>query len=351
MFAPDTAPGPAAETSPAAEPEKTHLAAEWKYGKPLVACRFDPTGRYLVVASEDDTVQRFDLSSDPAKAKPTAFDAHDGWAFALGFSTDGQTLLTGGTDGRLIWWPATADNPKPIRTIEAHRSWVRSIAVSPDGQTVATGGNDRVVRLWSLADGARLMELPGHERPIFRVTFTADGKSLLSADLQGRVVEWDIRPGKEARRFDASKLHEYNASGQGVDYGGVRDVAVSHDGAFLACSGLINASNPLGAVSNPAVAVFDWKTGELKQLQRPKEDLKGVGWAVRFHPSGFLIVASGGTSGGFLWFTRPDQTNEFAKFTVPGGSVRDLDLHPDGLRVATAHHDGVVRICSMTAKA
>ena len=92
--------------------------------------------------------------------------------------------------------------------------------------------------------------------------------------------------------------------------------------------------------------LLDWKTGAVGKLQHPKEDLKGVAWGVRFHPAGFVIVASGGTSGGFLWFTRPDQENEFFKFALPG-TARDLDLHHDGIQVATAHHDGVLRISAM----
>jgi WD40 repeat protein len=333
------------------QPEKTHIARELKYGKPLVSCRFDPTGRFVFAGSEDDTVQRWDLKikSDPASSKPVAFTAHDGWAFALAVSRDGHSLLTGGTDGKLIWWRADDDakTPRPLRTITAHRGWVRSIAISPDGKQAATCSNDRKVRLWSLAEGQCEIDLPGHSKPVYRVLYTPDGKHLLSADLMGLIIQWDVRTGKEARRLDASKLHLYEG-GQGVDYGGVRDFALSRDEAYLACSGLINASNPLGAVSNPAVLVLDWKTGATKKLQRPKEDVKGVAWGVRFHPDGFLVAASGGTSGGFLWFTLPDQENEFFKLSLPN-SARDLDLHPDRIQLATAHHDGVLRISAMKA--
>ena len=37
-----------------AEPEKTHIARELKYGKPLIACRFDPTGKAVFAGAEDD---------------------------------------------------------------------------------------------------------------------------------------------------------------------------------------------------------------------------------------------------------------------------------------------------------
>ena len=104
------------------------------------------------------------------------------------------------------------------------------------------------------------MDLLGHSRPVYRVAYTADGKFLVSADLLGLIIKWDVRTGKEARRLEASKLHFYEG-GQGVEEVGVRDLSFPRDGSFLACGRLINASNPLGAVSNPAVPVLDWKTG------------------------------------------------------------------------------------------
>ncbi len=340
-----------------AEPEKAHVAVQLKHGKPLIGCRFDPTGRYVFASGEDETIRRWDLTG--AGSEPVTFAGHDGWAFALAVTPNGRTLLTGGTDGRIIWWPATAagreaptgktrETPQPIRVLDAHQGWVRSLAVDPEGSLLASCGNDGKVRVWSLVEGRMLLDLPGHDKPVLRVAFTPGGKGLVSADLLGLVIHWDLPPGKEARRGDAAKLHIYERN-QGVDYGGVRDLSFSHDGAFLACSGLINASNPLGAVSNPAVVVFDWKTGLLKVLQRPQGEIKGVAWGVRFHPLGFLIFATGGTSGGFLWFSRPDQATEFFKLVLPN-TARDLDLHPDGLRLATAHHDGILRISSMTPK-
>ena len=146
----------------------------------------------------------------------------------------------------------------------------------------------------------------------------------------GLVIQWDVKTGKEARRLDASKLHFTRGARASITAASAT-CRSRVDGAFLACSGLINASNPLGAVSNPAVLVLDWKTGAMKKLQHPKEDMKGVAWGVRFHPEGFVIAASGGTSGGFLWFPKPDQETEFFKFALPN-TARDLDLHPDGVQ-------------------
>ncbi len=331
---------------PAVGPEKAFILRELTHKQPLIACRFAPAHPFVFATSEDRNVLRWDLNS--ASADPVAFSGHDGWVFALNFTDGGQSLLTGGADGVLTWWPLAADGPMPSRSIQAHGGWLRSIAVAADGHAIATAGNDRIVRLWS-PSGEKLMELPGHERPIYSLAWGPDG-TLVSGDLKGVVIEWDHRAGKEARRFDAAKLYKYEG-GQGVDYGGVREMAFSADGKYLACAGLIEASNPLGAVSNPAVLLFDRAEGKENGplLQRSKEDVKGVGWGLRFHPGGFIVLVAGGTGGGNLWFFKPGETNEFARFKLPN-TARGLDLHADGLRVATTHHDGKLRITALHAK-
>ena len=46
---------------------------------------------------------------------------------------------------------------------------------------------------------------------------------------------------------------------------------------------------------------------------------------------------------------KPTEAKPFHKLKLPD-TIRDMSLHPDGLQVATAHHDGHVRISRMEAK-
>ncbi len=330
--------------APKADPKETHVVQEWKHDSPLICCRFDPQGRYVLASAEDSSVQRWHLES----GAKTPMVGHESWVRGITFCDGGNTAVTAGSEGRLIWWPVEAEQPQPARTVEAHKGWIRCIATSPDGNVIASAGNDRTVRLWNAADGAPVGELTGHECDIYSVLYHPGGELLLSGDLKGHIKVWELSTGNALDEFDATKLHSYN-KGQQVDFGGVRTMALSADTAQLAAGGLFNASNPLGAVHDPIVLRFERESKKLLQ-SHIAEGLKGIAWRVIFHVDGPLIGVSGGSSGGFLLFWNADEEKEFHRFKLPN-LARDMDLHPDGLRLATAHYDQQLRISSMTPKA
>ena len=100
---PVAAPAPAL---PAADPTKTHmLPAVLKHGSPLIACRFDRAGRFVFAGAEDLTIRRFDLAS----GAQTGLAGHVSWVRSLVSLHDDATLVSGGYDGRLIWWPLAAE--------------------------------------------------------------------------------------------------------------------------------------------------------------------------------------------------------------------------------------------------
>jgi WD40 repeat protein len=260
----------------------------------------------------------------------------------LAFDADSNTLITGGYDGRLMWWSVDAAAPQPLRTIDAHQGFIRAVAVSPDGTLVASAGNDLVVRLWNREDGGLVRELGGHESHVYNVAFHPSGGRLVSGDLKCNLIDWDVATGKQLRTWQAEALIKYD-EGFRADIGGFPGMTFSHDGKQLAVSGITEVTNAFAGIGNPLVVVFDWERGEKVAAQGSKGKLQGVAWGVVLHPEGITIAASGGPSGGYLLFWRPGEANEFHEVNLKN-TARDLALSPDGMHVATAHHDSHLRI-------
>jgi len=325
------------------DPAKTRMVKEFKHTRPLIGCRFDPTGRFVFAGSEDSTIQRWEI----ATGKNTALAGHKSWVRGLAFLSKEKLLLSGDYTGRVLAWSSEADKPAVVRTIKAHQGWVRALSVSPDGKLLATCGNDHLVKLWSLPDCNPVRELAGHSSHVYNVAFHPSGQRLASADLIGIVKDWDVTKGTHVRDLDASALHKYDTT-FAADIGGVRSMAFDREGKLLACAGITEVSNAFAGVGKPVILLFDWSTGKRKQSLVPKDAFQGTAWGVAFHPSGFLIGAGGG-NGGALWFWKPEAAQCFFTFKLPQ-NARDLDLHSDGKRLAVAGSDGALRLYEMVAK-
>lgn len=333
-----------AASVPTIAPEQTHLQLEYKHSRPLTGCHWDPLDRFVWFGAEDNLVHRFDLAAKTV----TSLAAHESWVMAFGTSPDGQSLYTGGYDGRLIWWPAAGDKPEPVRTVDAHQGWVRAIAVSPDGQTVVTCGNDLAIRFWNATDGALRFEAKGHDSHIYNVVFSPEGGTVFSCDLKGAVKAWDATNGQLQRDLETAKsLHKYDDTFR-ADIGGARSIAVSADGQKLGLGGITNVTNAFAGIGEVIVVVMDVAGGKVAQQLETKAKTRGSAWGLTHHSAGFWLGLSGGGGGGWLAFWKGDAQHEFFTLKLKSDG-RGMGVSPDRSRVAVAHADMHLRTYGLYA--
>jgi WD40 repeat protein len=351
-----------------ADPFATRLIAELKHDRGILGCQYDSASPFLFAGARDYFVHRWDLAKEPVveppadpKKKPKVppvpvapadsrieIAGHESWVGGLSLFNDGDRMATGDFVGRLFVWANRTKEPKPLFSFEAHKGSIRKVSVSPDGNLVATVGNDGAVLVWKTDAAEKLhLELLGHDCHVYHVAFHPDGKSLISADLKGRVKHWDVETGKLVREIDASLLHTYSVKYE-VDVGGIRGMTFNADGSQLCCAGATGEDKGIAHSGDARVLLFDWESGNLLKELRPEKKEVCTAWGVQFHPDGFIVGSGGSRTGGFLWFWVPDDEVAFHmvkfKLRAPGF---DVDLAPDQKTLAVANHDGAVRLYRM----
>ena len=300
---------------------------------------------------------------------------------AVVVSEDEETVVTGGDDGRVVLWIRTSG--KSIRTFSTGTS-VTALALSPDGASLAAGNAGGEVHLWPLvptspvvqelvlrprslqsleaSKGLRLsmlvtpLEAIEHEG-VKAIGFVDGGLSLVSVDLQGRIVAWDIQSKKPT--WMTSVLDREFAT---VSPGPVQvALATSFGEVCLVDQGEARVLNPELPSSAAIVSLafdrqaesiwmntsdglftLDVKDGGVRRLG--DEDLRSRG-AGEFLAPGTAsdAVAVAGFSGEVRFFSR-SSGEQVAAVLAHGGRIRSLSRSARGSILVTGGMDGVARL-------
>ena len=304
-----------------------------------------PSTSQIYFGGSDFTVWGLDL--DKEKPQPHELGRHDSYVTSLALG--GTTLVSGGYDGRLIWWDT--DSGSKVRSVDAHRKWIRHVAATPDGKVLASVADDMVCRLWDIASGRLIHELRGHEEKtphhfpsmLFACAISSDGHFLATGDKVGHINIWDLASGQNLAQLEAPELYTWDPVQRRHSIGGIRALAFSPDGSRLAVGGIGKIGNIDHLDSKPRVELFDWRKGE--RICEFLGEGRGLAEHIEFHPGGNWLVAAGGYTDGFLLFCDPAAKKVLSQIKVPM-YVHDFALSEDSTRVyAVGHHK--IALCEL----
>ena len=171
--------------------------AELKRGGQVRTLTFSPDGKLLAIFGQD---QRLTLWSTETTnlVKTLAVHPGSGWFYGLAvFSPDNRMLAIGELGGlvRVL----EVGSWKEANRFAAHREGISALSFSPDGKFLLSGSAfaESAVRVWNLDKGALETSLPGHTSWICGLARSHDGTMLASASADQSLRLWDPRSWKE----------------------------------------------------------------------------------------------------------------------------------------------------------
>ena len=197
----------------------------------------------LDIARDNRTVATGDRDGnlwlwDAATGEPIRrLEGHKGAVSSVSFAPDGRRLASGGGDQRVRIWDCSSG--KVIRSLDEPRGQVLAVVYSPDGARIAAGGQDRTLRVWHAETGElhheialadKLLRLAwSPDRPTIAcslgwnltrsvhllnlneqrveqrlpleagcwgLTYTSDGRFVISTSTDERLTVWDPKTGQ-----------------------------------------------------------------------------------------------------------------------------------------------------------
>jgi WD40 repeat protein len=295
---------------------RRRLPRELRTGSGVNALTFSPDGQSLAVGCFDDRVQLWDtgVSSDVLVVPESS--PREAWSVA--FSPDGQTLAVGYDDERggdrrtLQMWDLQTRRVRA--TLPGHASMVYAVTYTPDGRTVISAGHDHTVRLWDAATGKPQQTLSGHTDRVQCLACSPDGRTLASGGRDRTVRLWDLTTGNERLKLVGHT-------------GNVHRVVFSPDGVTVASAG-----------DDGTVRVWDAATGATVRLLPGTVTLSALAYA----PDGRTLATADKTGLVRLW--DPVTGVERARLQGHKGNVPALVYSPDGKTLASGGADRTVRL-------
>ena len=163
-------------------------------GNAAIALAFDSRATRLATAWEGGAVRILQLD-DPDTPLADAPPARD-TVGALAFSPDGKWLAMADVNGNVRLW-----RPGQERPLENQDREVRVLAFSEDGRQLAGGARNGRLQLWNLDEGAGVPVVwPGHFGAVLSLSFTRDGKELISTGEGDTVRRWPLDPEEMVQR-------------------------------------------------------------------------------------------------------------------------------------------------------
>jgi WD40 repeat protein len=314
---------------------------------------YSPDGLLLASASLDQTLRLWDVASGREIRRLASTDLQ-----AVAFSPDGTLVVSAGLPDCSVW---RVSSGAKVAEHRRHDGMVRAVLFAGDSETVFSAGQDGTIRRWRVHGTSDEIVLHA-AAPVSALALSPDGTTLISGDVNGRVILWDATSGIERGR-------------PGMLLSGIATLAVSGDGSLLA------AGDEDGTITVWQLAVNGWPR-ELAGHTAPVT-------SVAFSPDGSML-ASAGPDGTRLWNATTaapisllpavdDRSTASTAFSPDGkriatsGSdriqlwdwpslvsagiiethqtqVRDIQFSPDSTRLATAGNDGTVRLWDATTR-
>ncbi len=303
----------------------------------IAAMAASPDGAYLASASADGAVKLWNWKTGACQR---TLEPGLGPLHSIAWSGDSRTLAITGERGVAAW---DLDRQPAVRMIRQHSLRTSSVALFAD--LLAFSGPDGTLEVCDFRTGRQLHVLHSHKHLVSALAFSSDGKLLASGAPEESIRLWDT-----AHDFAERAVADHRALGwtslafdprghylagsfffnvMGTDLWDLRVQPAAPAAAITGASGQFIADGSALLVGTAFGSVQQWTVAQIEEAR------SGAQKKSKVTPSTFVPVNAPPTT-----LVKGGHTSE----------VWGISASPNGRWIATASHDGTVKLWDAQAR-
>jgi WD40 repeat protein len=206
-------------------------------------------------------------------------------------------------------------NIQESAVLEGHQKPVYFIVITPDGKTAISGSEDQTLKVWDLAARECQATFEGHDGTVHELAITPDGKIVVSSSEDKTLKVWDLATGECQATFEGHT-------------GQVYGVCITPDGKTV-----------ISGSEDETLKVWDLATGECQATFEGHED-KVYGGLITSDSQTFISKSDDGTLK--VWDLATGKCQ--ATFEGHAGGIYGLAITPDGKTIVSGSEDQTLKI-------
>ncbi|ODV95925.1 hypothetical protein PACTADRAFT_2231 [Pachysolen tannophilus NRRL Y-2460] len=108
-----------------------------------------------------------------------------------------ERMVTASDDFTMYLWEPLKSS-KPICRMTGHQKLVNHVSFSPDGRYIVSASFDNSIKLWDGKDGKFISTFRGHVAPVYQTSWSSDCRYLVSCSKDTTLKVWDVKTKKLA---------------------------------------------------------------------------------------------------------------------------------------------------------
>lgn len=301
--------------------------------------KISPNGTKFAIGSSDTKVKIFNLSNGELL---TELIGHTKGISDLEFSPINSDIIASCSDDLTIrLW--SIKKAQCLKVLKKHTYHVTAVKFSLKGNILISGSADETITIWDIVSGITLKTLAAHSDPVLSLALTPDSTMIASASYDGLMRLFDLETGQ------CLKTLTYNSSSHGTATASTTDVVnlpisnvtFSPNGKYILSSSLDGVLRLWDYMNNKVIKTYLGIGGG----EVPISEVYNCSAKFITKTKDPLIISGSDKSGLLIWDVQSKKI--VYQFKSSDEPVFDIDIYDEGRIIASCSKDGTINIMEM----